>query len=123
MSAPNVRSEAPSQASSETSRRAAECVSEPFRRRSHRLILTALAAGGRSLASMHDISVITDIPVHTVSARLNDLVPLWVECVEGACRSHVKPSLSVNGYTLTSLGLQRWMKANEPLALPLEGAA
>lgn len=97
---PNVETPAPSAAASSTSELAADAVSGPFRRMSWRRIIAALAADG-ALISRESLSDRLGIPQHILCARLSELVPLWVECVDGACASKAKPTLKVNGYRLT----------------------
>lgn len=106
---PDIRTPAPSAPGSDTSQAAADALSGPFRRRSWRLIMLTLAAADPRPLSMHELSTRTELPINVLCARLSidELRPTWVEVVPGACASHVKPELRVNGYRLTAAGRAR----------------
>lgn len=104
--APDVRSPAPAAPGSETSRAAAEAIDVPFRRASLRKIMIALAQHDVPI-SRHALSLETALPVNVLCARLPELIPLWVAVVPGACESHAKPGLHVDGFLLTSTGRDR----------------
>lgn len=108
--ATDIRTPAPSAPGSTTSQRAADVVSSPFRRMSWRRIIAALAADGATV-SRESLSERLGIPQHVLCARLSELVPIWVECVESACNSKAKPGLKVNGYRLTDACRRRVVAA------------
>ncbi len=104
---PRIESEAPSQSASETSRKAAECISDPFRRESHRRLMWVMGEWGKGWMSQWQLAQAADLPINVVCARIPELEPIWVQRSKGACRSHVKPSLKVDGFMLTPAGFQR----------------
>ena len=105
---PDVRTPNASVAGSRTSEDAADLASSPFRRASYRKIMLVLAASDRPL-SMAEIAERTGVLLNVVCLRLRvgELRPLWIQTHPGACRSAVKPSLAVDGFTLTEQGRHR----------------
>ena len=113
---PDIRTDAPSAPGSDTSRQAAATISNPFRRASHRRIMAALGAlNADTYASQWAIGQAADLPINVICARIPELEPLWIERERGACRSHVKPSLKVDGFRLTVAGRRRLAQAERPL--------
>lgn len=105
---PDIRSPAPSVPFG-SSEEAADRLSFDVRAKQNGTILLTLAALDRGdCLSRSEISERTGIPIHVLCARLKlDLQPVYVECVERARPSHVKPGLAVNGYRLTEAGQRR----------------
>lgn len=103
---PDVRTEAPAAPGSASSHRAAQSVSDPFRRATWKRIMLALGSVVGPI-SMHDVSVRADVPINVCCARIPELEPLWIARSKDACRSHVKPSLAVDGFSLTAAGRGR----------------
>lgn len=96
---------APSVAGSETSEAAAAAVTATSKNDRQRAILACLArVPSPGVLSRYEIHVRTGIPISVLCARLSELESTHVECVAGACRSHEKPTLSVNGYRITAAG-------------------
>lgn len=98
---PDIRTRAPSAPGSSSSEDAADAI-EPFRRKSWRQILYTLAAiGPEKVLSREEISARTGIKEASLCARIHELLPTWIEVLEGACiaSSHKR----VNGYRCTGL--------------------
>jgi hypothetical protein len=105
---PRMETPAPSAPRSRSSEDAADAVSNPLRAKSHKKIMwalvTATAERPRSMAEIRDR---TGLAINVICARLSELRPLWVQQHERACISHAKPSLRVDGFSLTSAGQER----------------
>ena len=104
--APDIRTPAPAAPGSTSSQVAADWLDGPFRRASLRKIMLTLATLDAPI-SRADLAQRTGIPQHVLCARLADLRPMWVEAVDRACTSDVKPGLRVDGYKLTDIGRAR----------------
>jgi hypothetical protein len=105
---PAIRTPVPSAPGSASSERAADSVTNPMRARCHRAVMNALATANGPV-SRESLSGTTGIKESTLCARLSDLVPLWVECLEDACIA--SSGLKVNGYRLTQAGRNRTREA------------
>ena len=108
--APDVRTPAPAAPGSASSQIAADAIDGPFRRASLRRIMLTLATLDAPI-SRYALSERTGLPVNVLCARIPELVPIWVEVVPGACESHAKAGLHVDGYRLTDVGRERVRKA------------
>lgn len=103
--APDIRSPAPSVRSA-TSEAAADLIqNSPLRRRSHRLVMLVLAKEYPHGLSRERLAELTGLKESSLCARLSELVPVWVECLDGAAMS--KARMQVNAYRLTRLGFER----------------
>lgn len=101
---PDIRTPVPVAPGSRSSELAAQAIDGPFRRRSWRLVMLALAAAGRPM-SREALAERTGIKESSLCARLAELRPEWVEAVDRACTSSA--GIAVDGYTLTSAGAAR----------------
>ncbi len=110
---PNIQTEAPIAPGSDTSRDAALRLTDPVRRRSHRLIFAALAAHGT--LSREQIASVTGQKEASLCARISELSPIWIEVAGTVVGSS---GCSVNAYRLTAAGNRRWVEANRPLGKP-----
>lgn len=115
---PDVRTSAPSAPGSPSSEAAARAIDGPFRRASWRKLMLALGAADHPL-TMHELSERTGLPINVVCARLPELEPVWIERQKRAGRSHVKPSLAVDTFSLTAVGRSR---LSAPTSLNADGA-
>lgn len=91
-----IRFPAPSAPGSRSSEEAAR-IADPFRARSHRLIMLALQSANRPL-SREDLADRTGIKESTLCARLAELRPFWIESVDRACVA--SSGMKVDGYRL-----------------------
>lgn len=107
---PNIQTPVVSAPGSETSRLIAESIDGPFRRRSWRLVMLALAASSHPL-SREALSERTGIKEASLCARLAELRPDWIEALSGACTSHA--GVTVDGYLLTPRGAARVRQSGE----------
>lgn len=101
---PDIRTEPPVAPGSESSREAAESITDPMRARCHRLIMLELAAATVPL-SREMLSYATGIKETTLCARLAELRPFYVASIDRACVA--KSGLRVDGYALTDVGRRR----------------
>lgn len=101
---PDIRTPVPSAPGSESSREAAESITDPMRARCHRLIMLELASSPAPL-SREALSERTGVKESTLCARLAELRPLWVAARDRACTA--RSGLSVDGYELTPAGRAR----------------
>jgi hypothetical protein len=106
----DVRVPAPFAPGSATSEDAADERSLPKRQQDHRKVMRALAARHPRPVSRDEIHEATAIPIATLCAILSDreLRGLYLEAVNGACRSRAKPTLKVDGYRLNDAGLKKF---------------
>lgn len=105
----NAQLPAPAAPGSDTSAGAALARSLSKRQRDQRDVMATIAAEHPTPISRDRIHAVTGIPVATLCAILSDreLRGLYLEKVDGACRSTAKPSLHVDGYRLNAVGLAR----------------
>ena len=107
--APDIRTSAASAPGSETSRFAAEAITNsPFRRASWRRVMLALASAGRPL-TREELSERAEVKESSLCARLSELRPEWVQVAGQVMGSS---GVLVDTYSLTAAGRARCVASN-----------